>query len=268
VFSPAGKDARLALRNKNQSGQIGLVVILIMVVVLTIGLSVASRSSQEVEISSQDENSTRVFNSAESGIEEALSSILTAEETGVTPGSGGSGSSNGINNKHSIALSNSLETHLNEGVSAEVILTPNPSGTLNIKWSRENCSNNPAALLISVFSETSPTLARHYGVNVNCSTRTDNFEVASATTTAPYMGSYDLPIGTNDRFIRIKPLYNGTDIFIGSSSLVSEAQYNIVAQAQNASGSQETSAINAKRTLPTAPGFMDYTLVSGDTIIK
>lgn len=257
--------------HSSQSGQIGLIVILTMVVILTIGLSVASRSSQEVEIASQEENSTRVFNSAESGIEEALSAILTAEEAGDTSGlTGGSASSDGINRKHTIALSDSLETQLAEGVSTQINLTSNPSGTLNIQWSRESCGQTPAALLISVFSTNAGVItATQYGVNINCNPRSgDNLEVASGSLTSPYNGSYNLALSVNDQYIRIKPLYNGTDIFIASSPLVDEAQYNIQSQAQNESDSKETSAISAKRTLPAAPGFMDYALVSGGNIVK
>lgn len=258
-------------RNHAQSGQIGLIVILTMVVILTIGLSVASRSSQEVQIASQEENSTRVFNSAESGIEEALSAILTAEEAGDTSGlTGGSGSSDGINRKHTIALSNSLETQLAEGVSTEISLTNNPSGTLNIKWSRQSCGQTPAALLISVFSDNAGTIrSTQYGVNINCNPRSgDNLEVATGSLSSPYYGSYNLTLTNNDQFIRIKPLYNDTDIYIASSPLVDEAQYNIESQAQNDDDTKETSAISAKRTLPTAPGVMDYAIVSGANIVK
>src|SRR6185369_1704811 len=57
-----------------QSGQIGIIIILIMVVLLTVGLSLASRSTREVRLSQQEVESNRVFNVAEAGIEQALSS--------------------------------------------------------------------------------------------------------------------------------------------------------------------------------------------------
>lgn len=257
-------------KQKSQSGQIGLIVILTMVVILTIGLSVASRSSQEVEITSQEENSTRVFNAAESGIEEALSSILTAEEAGDTSGlTGSTTNADGIDRKYSVAISDSLETHLNEGVTAEIKLnSAQTPGTLNIKWSRENCSNTPAALLISVFYDDGTTIAKQYGVNINNCDLGNNFAYNPIASTSSYYGDYNLNIEANGQFLRVKPLYNATDIFIESTSLVDEAQYNIDAQAQNTADSKETSAISARRTLPTAPGVMDYALVSGANIVK
>lgn len=55
-----------------QSGQAIIIVLLIVVVALTIGLSVTSRSVQDIKISTRTEESQRAFSAAEAGLEAAL----------------------------------------------------------------------------------------------------------------------------------------------------------------------------------------------------
>ncbi len=52
------------------SGQVLLITMLVMAVATTIGLALASRSTQDVNISTQVEESSRAFSAAEAGIEE------------------------------------------------------------------------------------------------------------------------------------------------------------------------------------------------------
>jgi len=55
-----------------QRGQTILVVVLLMTVVLTIGLALMSRTTTDIQISQQQEESARAFSAAEAGVEEAL----------------------------------------------------------------------------------------------------------------------------------------------------------------------------------------------------
>lgn len=55
-----------------QSGQMVLIVVLVMVVALTIGLSMVARTTTDIKISRQQEESARAFSAAEAGIEELL----------------------------------------------------------------------------------------------------------------------------------------------------------------------------------------------------
>lgn len=257
----------------SQSGQIGLIIILIMIVILTIGLSVVSRSTQDLSLTTQNETSTRVFNAAESEMESALSAIYQYEfQDQELPTTSPETDLDGIKSKFSIELSNSLETRLAQGAVAELKLNDDPSGNINIRWSRENCNNNPASLLISVYAQdpSDNFLSRYYGVTINdCNNeRDDNLEQATGAVSTPYSGSFVLPVSTTDKVVRIMPLYNSTDIFIPSNALISEAQYNVTSQAQSIAENKETNAINVKRSMPGAPNFMDFTLVSGATINK
>ncbi len=68
-MGPSGKSPQTM-----RSGQMVLIVILIMVIALTVGLSMISRTSTDVRMTGQFEDSARAFSAAEAGIEQALKS--------------------------------------------------------------------------------------------------------------------------------------------------------------------------------------------------
>lgn len=247
-----------------------------MVVILTVGLSMASRTTQQAETSIQQETATRVFNAAEYGIEEALSRIYEAEEAGQTVNDSTFNLSleNSLSNIAATIDSDSeLEIHLEEGATSEINLSGN-AGSLTIYWSRSGTTgctllSNTAALLLSVYSDNSGTItAQHYAVDGCNTARGNSFQnpVGSASL-ANYVFSHRLDLAANSVQLRIRPLYAGTDIVVQGIP-ISRAQYNIVSRAQSSQGDNETKAIEVRRTLPSAPSFMDYALVSGTSISK
>jgi hypothetical protein len=78
---------------KRQEGQALLVVVLVMAVSLIVVLSIASRSTTDVTVTTYDENRLRAFSAAEAGVEEALlknasvgteqSPVIVDQEAGV-----------------------------------------------------------------------------------------------------------------------------------------------------------------------------------------
>jgi len=58
--------------NTKQSGQILLITLLVMAIAVTLALSIIGRATTDVTMSNDIEESTRAFNAAEAGIEEAL----------------------------------------------------------------------------------------------------------------------------------------------------------------------------------------------------
>jgi hypothetical protein len=59
-------------KNKSNSGQVVLMTLLVLVIATTVGLSLMSRSTTDTAITTQVEQSSRAFNAAEAGIEQAL----------------------------------------------------------------------------------------------------------------------------------------------------------------------------------------------------
>lgn len=60
---------------RNQSGQIGLVVLLIMTTMITVGIGAITRSTSDLKITGQELESSILFNAAEAGVEAALGEI-------------------------------------------------------------------------------------------------------------------------------------------------------------------------------------------------
>jgi len=256
---------------QGQSGQVGLIILLIMVVILSLGLSLAARTSQQAEIAIQQEDTTRVFNAAESGVEAALASIYQHEEANDVSGISEEIASldlteSNSNINYSITKSNILETHLKQGTSTELLVPA--AGSISFYWATEAACADSASLLLSVYSNDAGNItAKHYAVG-NCSgagTRGDNF-IANDVGPAPYKYGYTLFTSATDQFVRVKPVYNDTDIKIVGSPATS--QFTINSQAQNSLAGQEARTFEVKRTLSTAPAFMEYALVSGSSIIK
>src|SRR5258708_19174487 len=103
-------------RTRHQSGQIGIIIILIMVVLLTVGLSLAARSSREVTLSTQEAESTRTFNAAEAGVEQAMSGGF-AFTGDVLPSTAANvpGANSQVN--YTVTKVHTLQTRLFQGVS-------------------------------------------------------------------------------------------------------------------------------------------------------
>lgn len=250
----------------HQSGQIGVIILLIMVVILTIGLSVASRTTQESFLTTQTAESARVFNAAEAGIEEALSTDLVSLTDQTT-----TGTVDGVDDTsvtYTITKVNGLQTKLFEGVSVALNVTGVTNGNgITIDWSRQNCASDPAALLASIYSVNAGVTTVRYRALGNC-TRGDGFEQAGAGA-SPYLYRTTLALQTNDTFVRIQPVYNDTDINVtvsGAWSLPTQ-YYKIRSEATNDFGT-ESRIVEVNRTLPTAPSIMDYALYSGTTLVK
>lgn len=262
----------------SQSGQVAVIILLLMVVLLTVGLSVASRTTQDLLTSKQTSDSARVFNAAETGVDEALSQLESSYETGQLETSG----TLEINNAqvaYQIVSTDTLEARADEGVSLQVDLvnrqtTPNglPAGgpTLRLEWSDTNMEGDcgiPASLLLTTYSMSGGTVISKTTPVQGCN-RSDGFELPNATAAAPYRFRHDLALQAGDLFVRIKPLYGNTQLKVTGSGITLPVQsYTVSAEARNNEGN-ETKKIEVTRTLPTAPAIMDYALYSGTTLNK
>lgn len=256
-------------RREQQSGQAGLVVMLIMVVLLTLGVSIASRSTQDVTQSTQEQETSRVFDAAEAGIEQALSGALTATEGSVDVTIG-----NGLMASYTIEEVNSLEVRLDEGHVVAVDLAGAYAGNVQIDWSRvSNCgTEDPASLEVSIFNPTANTVRRY--AFAGCSHAGDGLITASnaptwtlAAANAPYVYRVTLPVTANEELMRIRPIYNDTHVKVSGDVTFPVQYHRINSQATNPV-SGETRAVQVDRTLPTAPAVFDYVLFSGSALTK
>jgi hypothetical protein len=252
-----------------QSGQIGVIVLLVMVVTLTIGVSLAAQTSQEVFLSQQTAESARVFNAAEAGLEKALSSDINYTNTQDEEGT--LSSIEGVDVNYTVAKVQRLETKLFEGVTVMLDVTGAANGNqLRVRWAKiAACGQNPASLLFAIYSEDGSGDLRVRYTGVGACDHADGFTLGN---TIPASNGYRkeafISLAAGDKFIRVKPLYNDTDVRITGEGWTLPIQYvKVRSEAGNQNGN-ETRIVEVNRTLPTAPSVFDYALYSGNTLLK
>ena len=252
-----------------QSGQIGVIILLIMVVMLTIGISIASQTSQDLFLAQQQVESTRVFNAAEAGIEQALSSNLDFEGSSLT-GELDNFASTNVDVSYTINKENQLESRLFEMVGVKVDVTGFfPGNTVDIRWSKEsNCgSEDVASLIVTAFVQ-SPDGARAYQSGFAGCNRGDGFTTASTVNLNGYRRRVVMIIPDNTQFLRITPLYNDTHVRIAGGNWTLPVQsFKVRSEAENTLG-DEFRAVEVSRTLDSSPSILDYAVFSGEGIVK
>lgn len=254
----------------SQSGQVGIIVLLIVVVMSTIGISMVSQSSMDVNISKSSEDANRALDAAESGVEKALSdsSALDPNSPAAVSGSINTITDLGIN--YTVNKTNSLDTILDEGYSAglNVVGATGGSGTLDIYWSKEaNCAANPASLIITVYSAAGTTPAYRKIFAGACTQVPDDGFTIIGSGGNGYFRHTTVTIQSTDVLVRIRSVYNQTNLRVqgGAGLTLPVQQFRVNSTAQNQS-SQETKAVQVERSLPMAPSIFDYALYSGTGI--
>lgn len=252
---------------RSDSGQAGLVVLLLTVILLTVGIAVASRATTDVAISRQEEESNRALNGAEAGVENALTQDLNF--TGSTY-SGSVSVDTGISVNYTIDKVNILETRLFKGVSAQADVSGVANGQgIQVRWAKEtNCSQNPASLLITVFNKVGSTVkARNYAYQP-CSTANTGFTDVSTDPAGELFRQVTISLLPGDQFVRVRPIYNDTSIQIQGSGWNLPTQYYRVKSVADSNLGNESRAVQVNRTNPVAPSIFDFVLYSGTTITK
>lgn len=264
-----------------EDGQVVLVIMLITAVLLTMGLSLASRTTQEILLSQQESESTRVFNAAETGIESALSQDFS-QVTGQTTETDSSTIPD-VSVETTTTPLNSLETTVYQGTAAHIDLTGLANGTpITISWGKgiTNCAD-AAGILVSFYyienigGAVPKVLHAAYSPGPTTDGCRDYPDFTSITASAGgfYRTTTYILSGTGGLdaipyFMRVRPLHNDTALRITGAGLPTQ-MYAITAQADNLlPGSNETRIIQVDRGLATAPSFMDYSVYSGAGIIQ
>jgi len=244
-----------------QSGQVAVIVLLLMVVLLTIGLSLASRVTQDIFLTQQQSDSARVFNAAESGAEDALSQDFS---TITTPQTGTGTLGNQIVYNYTIIPSQVLERDLKEGDTATVNVNNTP-GNITVEWGKESGCVNSYLIISTYFEEGGQTKVRHDAIAPNGCTRGDNFE-ETTNQSPPYRSSYDVAgIDNTVLFVRIKAVYNDTSLRVTGLNL--PQQYLVRSAASNPDGTEQRT-VEVTRGVSAAPAFMDYSLYTTGSIQK
>lgn len=268
-------------RQQKTGGYIVIIVLLLTAVLLMLGLSLATRTTEEVYQSGQEADTTRVFNAAETGIEKALYDIqldptAVSDRDNYTSNTGELGLSE--SNATVDVVGEQIDTfNINIEQGEVLTLKWKPNTKINWTYNVTNCSD-AAAIIVTLYNTTGPT-ASHVAYNpYNLSacekgtnfTEADRYTVGSADVgsrvvlTSATFGLNDTGIGPNS-IIRIRPLYAGAAFTIQDSAAI-----KITSTASDASGgtSAETRKIQVIRTEPAPPSVFDYAVFSGGSLTK
>lgn len=267
VYAVNFRSQLLRFRGSSQSGQAGLVVLLLTVILLTVGIAVASRAQTDVAISRQEEESNRILNAAEAGVEDALSQNLNFSGTTY---SGTVDVHETMLVNYTIDKVNILETRLFQGVSAQANVTGVANGQgIQISWSKEtDCAQNPASLYVTVFNRTAGVVRTRNFAYRPCATPNNGFTQINTDPSGELFRQVTVNLQTGDLFVRVKPIYNDTSIRVQGSGWNLPTQYYRVKSVADSNLGNEVRAVQVNRTLPVAPAIFDYVLYSGTTITK
>lgn len=254
----------LQLPQRNESGQVAVAILLILTVMLTIAVSTAVRTTEEVSLSTQQNEATRVFNAAEAGIDLALK-----DGDFVDPaGSFGSYRVTGTATvQWSVTPSSDYNDTVEEGKGVTINLENNTSN-VSVYWSSvEDSPEARASLLIAVYYDNAEDSVEYFAVGP--STRGDDF-VTPAGGGPNYNFKFDVPFGSvNPVAMRVIPVYEDTDLEVTGTNLPIQ-QHLIRSEAINEvqNANFEKKVIEVTRTQPAPPVFMDYALYAKGGIIK
>lgn len=251
------------------SGQVAIIILLIMVVLMTIGLSIASRSTQDLFLANQKSESSRVFNAAEAGIEDALSqdfSSITQDPVTITPDLNIADA----NIDYTITPHRDLEVVIRQGGQATIDLSGQTGNKLTIRWGRNGGCNDGSLIISTYYDDKGEIKATQQAISP-CD-RGDDFSPATDIDIDGYKHEYLLTVDPNaadntiDLQVRVMAVYNDVPIKVTGTNL--PAQYHTLRSSANTTLGNEQRVVEVKRSISSAPTIMDYALFSGTDILK
>jgi Tfp pilus assembly protein PilX len=265
----------------SSSGQIAVIILLIMVVLMTVGLSVVTRTTQEIYLSDQETESARVFNAAEAGLELALSQDFTTINTPTSANNVATGVTTAVTS-YTIQPVTSLETTIIQGEAATVSLAGVAQGSASVvvRWGKNKPACTAASLILTLYYLDSTSVTRSWTEAIAPSgcDRGDEFDptLTSAIANNNYNHEYTfnanatpagpLPASTTPLFLRIRPVYYDAQVWVTGTNLPVQ-QHVVRSTSANNTGDEER-IIEVARSGQNPPSIMDYALYSGNGILK
>ncbi|MDA1079769.1 MAG: pilus assembly PilX N-terminal domain-containing protein [bacterium] len=240
---------------KSESGFVVIVTMLVMAGLIGLGLSVANQSTEETLESGTGSDSVRVFNAAEAGVEQLLSTELVDDDAILELAD-----FDGSTLRYRVTGEETLKTALLQGGTASIDLPTSYTGTVSLTW------DGSAALLIALYTDTgSAQTVQYQGVNAFATSGVGGF--ATGGDAGSGKSSYALTAPANTRLIRIKSLLASTNLTVSGSPSFSDPQYYSV-RSEATGGDGVTRTIEVNKTIEVPPAILDYAVYSGGSITK
>lgn len=204
-----------------QKGQVLLITVLVLSIAVTVGLSLIGRTTTDIAISRQIEESARAFNAAEAGLEEALKTrigradVVVAEAEGVryTTEVRDIGGESAVLTLPKITINGQTETIWLAPLDANNLPLVNDAaaytGNLDVCWSADKGAALEAALLVGTagdyhveryaFDENATRIGTNYFSAVGAPGGACG-DIANA-----YRATITVPVGA--AMLRVRPLY-------------------------------------------------------------
>jgi len=221
------------VRKKYQIGQIALIALLVLTIATTVGLSLIARTTTDVSVTRNIEESTRAFSAAEAGVEEALISRITIPKTTIDPTLGVSYSvqvdpvNGSVGNPFEFSQPTSKEVTetvwlVAHDATGKIIETPTyTNDTIDVCWSSDPTTT--PAIIVAVLYHKFGGSYQVAKVVYDPDSRIPNVSPTTAggcSANTAYTGTINFPgLGitpASDILIalRIRPVYSGTQIAI------------------------------------------------------
>lgn len=245
--------------HNSESGQVGLVVLLITAILMTMGLGVISQSVIESKVARQEIESSQTFNVAEQGIEDALSrQLATTEGTREIP--------NVIQPEgYSVQVQDEARTTFEKpvfsGHSVQFSLSGTNDDQLEVKWAKSSdaCDATNPSVIVTLLSADGLSHKRFaYRPPACAASRDQNF------TEAPVVDGWFTTPRINTlgyTMARFKVLYGSTTLRASGLGSTIVQQNVITATATKDSG--EVRSVQSVKSLPAASSIFDYVLFAG-----
>lgn len=272
------------MRHSNQSGQIVVILLLIMLVGVTIGLSITTRTLQQMKVATVSEQSSRAYTAAEAAIEDALRQELYGGMTGsVSLGPSIDEA------RYEVEETPEFSLTVQKDEVAQVNLQDFTGSAIDIYWvsesdPNENTSESPGRASLEL------TFIKNDGGDYSVIRFAVNADARSASNGFTDPGGSDISGGVNlsrsDRancglpssgycnkaaitglsdieILRVKPFYNRATILVESSppGLLSSQLFTISGEATTRS--DVTRKVEVTKAPPALPPIFDYVIFDG-----
>lgn len=263
------------MKRQPESGQVVILIMLIMLIGLTIGLSLVSRSLQDLRQTSVSDFRNRAFTVSESAVEESLRQGLgnLASAGGcATAGGTWNGSIctspnstlNGVSYNYAVSAGAAgayvTKTNVAKDDVIQVDLT-GATGNFRICW------DNSASIMVSVVYNSGGYKIDKWAYNPSSGGAAGNgFATAAASTcsigsflgTTGTISQQEITLPSGSLLARIRPLYNSAKIGISATNLPSQS-YRAVGTATLGNVTAKTEVTQSK---PYLPAIFDYVIFS------
>jgi hypothetical protein len=249
---------------KSRNGQIGLLVLLATIVVMTIAVALASRTASEIAISTNEEQSTSAFESAETIIERILGNP-------TPPPVNMSGSIGSETYQVETVYATRLDTDTKStGETVEVNLQGYSAGDIKVSWQGgdgTDCQVNATAIVAAVFYKDGANYRVKRSAFDPCNARkvSNGFDGAVSIIDGRPTANIITQQGTwTPVSARIKLLYADSNLSVSGGVGFPPQGREITSRASSLD--DQSRAIRVTEGHPMAPSIFDYAVYSAGTI--